>query len=56
LDSAARRAPVDPGTLIALALREAYLDTMEDLRYFAEKVKKENAKKKQPIATPPVSS
>jgi hypothetical protein len=38
---------VDPNVLVQYVLREAYLQTMEDLLFYAEKVKAFNAAKKQ---------
>ena len=35
----------DPMVLVQLAMRESYLQAMEDLRYYADKVKQENQKK-----------
>ena len=37
--------PVDPDALVQYVLREAYLQTTEDLRFYAEKVKAFNAAK-----------
>jgi hypothetical protein len=38
---------LDPNALVQVVLREAYLSTTEDLRYYAEKVRYFNAVKKQ---------
>jgi hypothetical protein len=38
--------PVDPNALVQYVLRESYLQTTEDLRYYAEKVKYYNQLKK----------
>jgi len=38
--------PVDPNAVVQAVLRESYLQTMEDLRYYAEKVKHFNESKK----------
>jgi predicted ribosomally synthesized peptide with nif11-like leader len=37
--------PMDPGALVQYALRESYLQNVEDLKYYAEKVKYYNSMK-----------
>jgi hypothetical protein len=42
--------PVDPNTLVLWVLRESYLQTEEDLRQYAEKVKYYNSLKQERTA------